>query len=66
MAVQNKKVTNFLLVAVHNEAHRQSVLGSTQNCDLSQILFGQKFQTAAIVRRVDDESWQIDNICMYL
>ena len=22
VAVQNKKVTNFLLVAVHNEAHR--------------------------------------------
>ena len=25
VAVQNKKVTNFLLVAVHNKAHRQSI-----------------------------------------
>ena len=29
--VQNKRVTNFLLVAVHNEAHRRSVRDSTQN-----------------------------------
>ena len=27
VAVQNKKVTNFLLMAVHNEAHQQSVCG---------------------------------------
>ena len=27
VAVQNKKVANFLLAAVHNEAHRRSVRG---------------------------------------
>jgi hypothetical protein len=37
-AVQNKMVTNFLLVAVHNEAHWQSVRESTHSSQKIWIL----------------------------
>ena len=30
VGVQNKKVTNFLLVAVYNEEHRRSVRGAPE------------------------------------
>ena len=73
VAVQNKKVTIFLLVAVHNEAQRRSVRvlksipsGFLSPSDAPILSYDvMKFQTSANHSTNESTAWQMLTVTLY-